>query len=61
MLFNLGTNRGARQAAVALGEDSAEEARLVGAELAAARERLGWTLPDIAAHLRIRLPYLAAI
>ena len=32
-----------------------------GAELAAARERLGWTLPDIAAHLRIRLPYLEAI
>ena len=32
-----------------------------GAELAAARERLGWTLPDIAAHLRIRLPFLIAI
>ena len=33
----------------------------MGAELAGARERLGWTLPDIAAHLRIRQPYLAAI
>lgn len=34
---------------------------MVGAELTAARERLGWTLPDIAAHLRIRLSFLAAI
>ena len=33
----------------------------VGADLRAARERLGWTLPDIAAHLRIRLPFLEAI
>ena len=33
----------------------------VGADLRAARERLGWTLPAIAAHLRIRLPYLEAI
>ncbi len=33
----------------------------VGAELKAARERLGWTLPAIAAHLRIRLPFLQAI
>ena len=33
----------------------------VGAELQAARERLGWTLPAIAGHLRIRLPFLQAI
>ena len=33
----------------------------VGAELRAARQRLGWTLPDVAATLRIRLPYLTAI
>jgi len=33
----------------------------VGTDLSAARERLGWDLKDIAAHLRIRLPYLEAI
>lgn len=33
----------------------------VGAELQAARARLGWALPDIAAALRIRLPYLEAL
>jgi cytoskeleton protein RodZ len=33
----------------------------VGADLRVARERLGWTLPAVAAHLRIRLPYLEAI
>jgi cytoskeleton protein RodZ len=33
----------------------------VGADLRAARERLTWTLPAVAAHLRIRLPYLEAI
>jgi cytoskeleton protein RodZ len=33
----------------------------LGAELQLARERLGWTLEDIAASLRIRLPYLHAI
>lgn len=33
----------------------------VGAELRAARQRLGWNLPDISAGLRIRLPYLEAI
>lgn len=33
----------------------------VGADLRGARERLGWTLPAIAAHLRIRLPFLEAI
>ncbi len=33
----------------------------VGSDLRAARERLGWTLPAIAAHLRIRLAYLEAL
>jgi cytoskeleton protein RodZ len=33
----------------------------MGADLRLARERLGWTLPAIAAHLRIRLPYLEAL
>lgn len=33
----------------------------VGAELRAARQRLGWNLPDVAAGLRIRLAYLEAI
>ena len=33
----------------------------LGADLRAARETLGWTLPAIAAHLRIRLPFLEAI
>src|SRR5262245_50716377 len=33
----------------------------VGADMRGARERLGWELPAIAAHLRIRLPYLEAI
>jgi len=32
-----------------------------GAELRAARERLGWSLPDVAASLRIRLAYLQAL
>lgn len=36
-------------------------APLVGADLAAARERLGRSLPEMAAALRIRLPYLAAL
>ncbi len=33
----------------------------VGAELRAARLRLGWSLPDVSQELRIRLPYLEAI
>ncbi len=33
----------------------------VGAELRAARERLGWQLPELAHNLRIRQPYLDAI
>ena len=39
----------------------ASSAARVGAELRAARNRLGWELPDVAATLRIRLPYLQAI
>ena len=33
----------------------------LGADLRAARQRLGWQLPDVATGLRIRLPYLEAI
>ncbi len=33
----------------------------VGLDLRHARERLGWTLPALSAHLRIRLPFLQAI
>ena len=33
----------------------------VGLDLRMARERLGWTLPAVAAQLRIRLPFLEAI
>ncbi len=33
----------------------------VGARLVAARERMGWTLPEVAATLRIREPHLRAI
>ncbi len=33
----------------------------VGADLKAARERLGWKLASVSGHLRIRLPYLQAI
>jgi cytoskeleton protein RodZ len=33
----------------------------VGMEMRLVRERLGWRLPDVAAELRIRLPYLEAI
>lgn len=45
-------------AAVPSGQPSATR---VGADLRAARENIGWTLPSVAAHLRIRLPYLEAI
>jgi cytoskeleton protein RodZ len=41
--------------------EPAPAAARVGADLRAARERLGWTLPAIAGHLRIRLPFLEAI
>jgi cytoskeleton protein RodZ len=40
---------------------NAATATRVGGDLRAARERLGWSLPDLAAHLRIRLPFLKAI
>ncbi len=40
---------------------STPSAARVGADLRAAREHWGWTLPAIAAHLRIRLVYLEAI
>jgi cytoskeleton protein RodZ len=40
---------------------TAPSAARVGADLRAARERLGWTLPAIAGHLRIRLAFLEAI
>jgi cytoskeleton protein RodZ len=33
----------------------------VGSELRGVRERLGWKLPDLAARLKIRLPFLEAI
>ncbi|HEY2133120.1 MAG TPA: RodZ domain-containing protein [Acetobacteraceae bacterium] len=42
-------------------EADAVTAARVGADLRNARERLGWSLPAIAAHLRIRLPFLEAI
>ncbi len=43
------------------GEDEFASPSRVGSDLRAARERLGWNLPDLAAHLRIRLPFLQAI
>lgn len=61
MLFNRATRHADRQAETSQATDGRADARLVGAELTAARDRLGWTLPDIAAHLRIRLAYLEAI
>jgi len=61
VLFNLRTRRGDRRATASQDGGGQDEARRVGAELTEARERLGWTLPDIAAHLRIRLPFLTAI
>jgi cytoskeleton protein RodZ len=41
--------------------NSLSAAARVGADLRAARLRLGWSLTDIAAGLRIRLPYLEAL
>ncbi len=43
------------------GVTPASGAARVGAELRAARQRLGWALPDVAAGLRIRLNYLEGI
>ncbi len=51
---------GASGEAMSLGGGGAR-ATGVGADLRAARERLGWTLPAIATHLRIRLSFLEAI
>jgi cytoskeleton protein RodZ len=42
-------------------DDKPSGAARVGGELRAVRERLGWRLSDVAAELRIRLPYLEAI
>lgn len=42
-------------------QDGLRRAGGVGGDLRLARERLGWTLPSVAAQLRIRLPYLEAI
>jgi cytoskeleton protein RodZ len=41
--------------------DGPADAPRVGADLRAARLRLGWELPEVAAGLRIRLPYLEAL
>jgi cytoskeleton protein RodZ len=41
--------------------DRPSDAPRVGADLRAARHRLGWELPEVAAGLRIRLPYLEAL
>jgi cytoskeleton protein RodZ len=43
------------------GFDGPSDAPRVGADLRAARNRLGWELPEVAAGLRIRLPYLEAL
>jgi cytoskeleton protein RodZ len=43
------------------GFDGPADAPRVGADLRAARNRLGWELPEVAAGLRIRLPYLEAL
>ena len=43
------------------GDDGYADAPRVGADLRAARERLDWALPEVAAGLRIRLPYLEAL
>ncbi len=43
------------------GDGPALGASRIGAELRATRQRLGWALPDVAATLRIRLPFLEAI
>ncbi len=42
-------------------EPPAKSAARIGSELRAVREGLGWKLTDVAAGLRIRLPYLEAI
>ncbi|MDE2574614.1 MAG: helix-turn-helix domain-containing protein, partial [Rhodospirillales bacterium] len=47
--------------AIAMDGEATRTALRLGSDLRAARERLGWSLPAIAAHLRIRLPFLEAI
>jgi len=61
VLFNRKARRLERDAMALGADDAPDEAQRIGAELTAARERLGWTLVDIANHLRIRRVYLAAI
>lgn len=61
MLFKRLARLANNGAATGSEQDAPDRARRVGADLTAARDRLGWTLPDVAAHLRIRLPYLVAI
>jgi cytoskeleton protein RodZ len=46
---------------VAADEDAVPSAPRVGADLSAARQRLGWALEDVAAGLRIRLSFLMAL
>lgn len=46
---------------IELKDDAAAVAPRAGGDLRAARERLGWELPEAAAHLRIRLPHLYAL
>ena len=41
--------------------DNGSDAPRAGADLCAARERLNWALPDVAAMLRIRVSYLEAL
>jgi cytoskeleton protein RodZ len=48
-------------AEIAMEYDTPSGATQVGAGLREVRERLGWKLPDVAAQLNIRLPYLEAI
>jgi len=47
--------------AVSADVDPVATAPRVGADLCAARQRLGWSLEAVAAALRIRLPFLAAL
>jgi len=41
--------------------EESRRAPRAGADLRAARERLGWALPDVVAYVRIRQPYLEAL
>lgn len=51
----------ANERAMMSSAEPAAPAARVGADLRLARERLEWTLPVLAAHLRIRLVYLEAL